>query len=508
MADPLAERSAAPRTCLVTGATGYIGGRLVPELLAAGHRVRVLTRSPEKLRDHPWAGQVEIARGDAMDGPAVTAACTGADVVYYLIHSLGTGAEFEETDRRTAEVMARSVREARVGRLVYLGGLEPDDEQLSPHLRSRAEVAEVLLGSGVPTVVLRAAVVLGSGSASFEMLRHLTERLPVMVTPRWVHSRIQPIAIRDVLRYLVGCADLPPEVHRSFDIGGPDVMDYAEMMRRYAEVAKLPRRRILPVPFFTPSLSSHWVGLITPVPASIARPLVESLRNTVVVGEHDIARYVPDPPEGLVGFEDAVSLAIQRIKDHEVATRWTSASVPGAPSDPLPTDPDWSGGSLYLDERTRETTASPEALWRVVEGIGGETGWYSFPLAWEVRGLLDRAVGGVGLRRGRRHPTDLYVGDALDFWRVEELDEGRLLRLRAEMRVPGLAWLEFHVERGDPGATRLRQKATFHPRGLAGHAYWWSVAPFHGFVFGSMIRNICRAAEEGHEPARPARAAA
>jgi hypothetical protein len=237
------------------------------------------------------------------------------------------------------------------------------------------------------------------------------------------------------------------------------------------------------------------------VPASIARPLVESLRNTVVATEHDIARYVPDPPEGLLGFDDAVRLAVQRIKDHEVATRWSSASVPGVPSDPLPTDPDWSGGSLYLDDRTRESGASPGALWRVVEGIGGETGWYSFPLAWEVRGLLDRAVGGVGLRRGRRHPTDLYVGDALDFWRVEELDEGRLLRLRAEMRVPGLAWLEFHVERTESGGTRLRQKATFHPRGLAGHAYWWSVAPFHGFVFGSMIRNICRAAEQGHEPA-------
>ncbi len=503
----MAQTAATPRTCLVTGATGYIGGRLVPELLAAGHRVRVLTRSPEKLRDLPWAGRVEVARGDATDEAAVAAACSGVDVVYYLIHSLAQGAAFEETDRRTAEVMARAAREAAVGRLVYLGGLAPDDEELSPHLRSRAEVAAVLLGSGVPTAVLRAAVVLGSGSASFEMLRYLTERLPVMVTPRWVHSRIQPIAIRDVLRYLVGSADLPPDVHRCFDIGGPDVMDYAEMMARYAVVAQLPRRRILPVPFFSPSLSSHWVGLITPVPAPIARPLVESLRNTVVVGEHDIARYVPDPPGGLLGFEEAVRLAIQRIKDHDVATRWSSASVPGAPSDPLPTDPDWAGGSLYLDERTRETDAAPEALWRVVEGIGGETGWYSFPLAWELRGLLDRAVGGVGLRRGRRNPNDLYVGDALDFWRVEEVEDGELLRLRAEMRVPGLAWLEFHVERTASGGAQLRQKATFHPRGLAGHAYWWSVAPFHGFVFGSMIRNICRAAEQGHRPAGEARAA-
>jgi uncharacterized protein YbjT (DUF2867 family) len=494
----------APTTCLVTGATGYIGGRLVPELLAAGHRVRVMSRSPERLRDHPWAGRVETVRADAGDTAQVAAACTGVDVVYYLIHALGTGRRFEETDRRTAQVMAEAARAAGVGRLVYLGGLEPEGEELSPHLRSRGEVAEILLGSGVPTAVLRAAIVLGSGSASFEMLRYLTERLPVMVTPSWVQSRIQPIAVRDVLRYLVGCARLPAGVHRSFDIGGPDVMTYEQMMRRYARIAELPRRRILRVPVLTPSLSSHWVGVVTPVPASIARPLVESLRNTVVCREHDIARYVPDPPEGLLGFDEAVRLALQRVKDAAVATRWSSASVPGAPSDPLPTDPDWAGGSLYVDERVRETAAQPAALWRVVEGIGGERGWYSFPLAWEVRGWLDRLVGGVGLRRGRRDPQQLYVGETLDFWRVEALEEGRLLRLRAEMRLPGLAWLEFHVEQGDPGdggggGTRLRQRATFHPRGLLGHLYWWAVAPFHGIVFGGMLRNVTLAAEEAEE---------
>jgi hypothetical protein len=327
------------------------------------------------------------------------------------------------------------------------------------------------------------------------MLRYLTERLPVMVTPRWVHSRIQPIAVRDVLRYLVGCASLPPTVNRCFDIGGPDVMSYAEMMQRYAAVAHLPRRRILPVPLFSPSLSSHWVGLITPVPAGIARPLVESLRNTVVCSEHDIAGFLPDPPEGLLGFDDAVRLAVQRVRDSAVATRWASASVPGAPSGPLPTDPDWAGGSLYVDERTRATTAAPELVWRVVEGIGGDRGWYSFPLAWEVRGRLDRLVGGVGLRRGRRDPDRLYVGDALDFWRVEDREVGRLLRLRAEMRLPGLAWLEFHMEHED-GATVLRQRATFAPHGLAGHLYWWAIAGFHGIVFGGMIRGLVRAAEQ------------
>ncbi|TYP86461.1 SDR family oxidoreductase [Blastococcus xanthinilyticus] len=492
----MADSPAAPRTCLVTGATGYVGGRLVPELLAAGHRVRVLSRSPERLRDHPWAAEVEVVRGDAGDAHAVERACAGVDVAYYLIHALGTGPEFAETDRRTARVMAGAVRAAGVGRLVHLGGLAPDDEELSPHLRSRAEVARILLGSGVPTVVLRAAVVLGSGSASFEMLRYLTERLPVMVTPRWVHSRIQPIAIRDVLRYLVACAQLPADVHRCFDIGGPDVMDYAEMMQRYARVADLPRRRILPVPIFTPSLSSHWVGLITPVPAGIARPLVESLRNTVVCGEHDIARYVPDPPEGLLGFDEAVRLAVQRVRDAAVTTRWASASVPGAPSDPLPTDPGWAGGSLYVDDRIQPTAAPPEAMWQVVEGIGGERGWYSWPLAWRIRGWLDRAVGGVGLRRGRRDPDRLYVGDALDFWRVEELDRGRLLRLRAEMRLPGLAWLEFHVEHDRvTGGSLLRQRATFAPRGLFGHLYWWAVAAFHGIVFGGMVTGMARAAE-------------
>src|SRR3954452_483572 len=407
-AEPSARRllgmaeTVAPKTCLVTGATGYIGGRLVPELLAAGHRVRVMTRSPDRLRDHPWSGRVEIVRADAGQAAEVAAACAGADVVYYLIHAIGSGPEFEATDRRTAHVMATAVREAGVGRLVCLGGLEPRGEQLSAHLRSRAEVAQILLDSGVPTVVLRAAIVLGSGSASFEMLRYLTERLPAMVTPSWVQSRIQPIAVRDVLRYLVGCATLPGDVHRSFDIGGPDVMTYEQMMRRYAQVAGLPRRRILPVPVLSPSLSSHWVGLVTPVPAAIARPLVESLRNTVVCEEHDIARWIPDPATGLLGFDDAVRLALQRVKEAAAATRWSTASVPGAPSDPLPTDPDWAAGSLYVDERLLATSAEPDALWRVVEGIGGETGWYSFPLAWQVRGWLDRIIGGVGLRRGRR----------------------------------------------------------------------------------------------------------
>ncbi|MFI6655039.1 SDR family oxidoreductase [Streptomyces sp. NPDC050523] len=492
--------------CLVTGATGYIGGRLVPELLAAGHRVRCLARSPGKLRDHPWSGQAEVVKGDVTDAGSVAEAMRGIDVAYYLVHALGTGDSFEETDRRAARIFGEAARAAGVRRIVYLGGLTPSrvpERELSPHLRSRAEVGRILLDSGVPTTVLRAAVVIGSGSASFEMLRYLTERLPVMVTPSWVRTRLQPVAVRDVLRYLVGSAGMPPDVSRTFDIGGPDVLTYRDMMLRYAAVAGLPRRIIVPVPVLTPSLSSHWVGLVTPVPASIARPLAESLRHEVVCLEHDIARYVPDTDRQPIAFDEALRLALQRIRDAKVTTRWSSASVPGAPSDPLPTDPDWAGGSLYTDVRELPVDASRGALWRVIEGIGGENGWYSCPLAWAVRGRLDRLVGGVGLRRGRRDATHLRVGDSLDFWRVEEIEPGRLLRLRAEMRLPGLAWLEMYAEEDDNGRTRYRQRALFHPHGLLGHAYWWSVSPFHAVVFGGMARNIALAA--ARSPAAPER---
>ncbi|MGW0748496.1 SDR family oxidoreductase [Streptomyces sp. NPDC002587] len=501
--------------CLVTGATGYIGGRLVPELLDAGHRVRCLARSPEKLRDHPWAGRVGIVRGDATDPRSVAEALDGIDVAYYLVHALGGGSGFEERDRAAARIFAEQAHGAGVSRIVYLGGLTPAGipvHELSPHLRSRAEVGEILLAGPVPATVLRAAVIIGSGSASFEMLRYLTERLPVMVTPSWVGTRCQPIAVRDVLRYLVGSADMPPDVNRAFDIGGPDILTYEEMMRRYAAVAELPHRLILRVPMLTPGLSSQWIGLVTPVPRALARPLAESLRHEVVCAEHDIARHVPDPPGTPIGFDEALSLALRRVKEAEVTTRWSSASVPGAPSDPLPTDPDWAGGSLYTDRRQAAVEAPPGALWRVVEGIGGENGWYSFPLAWSVRGWLDRLVGGVGIRRGRRDATRLRVGDSLDFWRVEEIEPGRLLRLRAEMRLPGLAWLEMSVEPGpEPGRARYRQRALFHPHGLLGHLYWWSVSPFHALVFGGMARNIARAAERqgtADGPASPASAAA
>jgi uncharacterized protein YbjT (DUF2867 family) len=478
--------------CLVTGATGYIGGRLAPRLLEAGHSVRCLSRSADRLRDVPWAGRVEVVEGDLADPASLSGAFAGVDVAYFLVHSLGQPG-FEQLDRTAAANFAAAAAAAGVRRIVYLGGPEPPGGvRQSAHLRSRAEVARILVDSGVPTAVLRAAVIIGSGSASFEMLRYLTERLPVMVTPSWVRNRIQPIAVRDVLRYLVAAAELPGDVNRGFDIAGPDVLTYAEMMQRYARVAGLRRRLIVPVRPLSPWLSAHWVGLVTPVPNGIARPLVASLIHEAVAQEHDIARYVPD--EGLLGFDDAVRFALAKIRDADVETRWSNASGRDVDAEPLPSDPDWSGGSVYVDERSRAVAAPVEALWRVIEGVGGENGWYSFPLAWSVRGLLDRLVGGVGLRRGRRDRNRLLVGEAVDWWRVEEIEPGRLLRLRAEMKVPGRAWLEMSAEPAGDRTSLYRQRAVFLPRGLAGHAYWAGVLPFHGIVFAGMARNIANSA--------------
>lgn len=485
------------RLALVTGASGYIGGRLVPELLDAGYRVRCLARTPEKLRDHPWRARVEVVRGDVVSGEGLAEALSGVDVAYYLVHSMGGGDDFESTDARAARTFARAAGAADAGRVVYLGGLAPAGRNLSPHMASRAEVAEILRAGPVPTVVLRAAVIIGSGSASFEMLRHLTERLPAMTTPRWVRSRVQPIAVRDVLRLLVLADTLPAGTDRVFDIGGTETLSYEEMVQRFAAVAGLSRRVVIPVPVLSPGLSSLWVGLITPVPPTVARPLVESLRHDAVVEREDLSELLNDHHR--LGFDEAVALALRRIDEDRVDTRWSSAAWPSAPSDPLPTDPDWSGGSLYTDRRARIVEAPIEAVWRVIEGIGGRRGWYSWPLAWAARGWIDLAVGGVGPRRGRRDPERLRVGDSLDFWRVEEIVPGRLLRLRAEMRLPGPAWLELGAARVR-GRTVYHQRAVFHPRGLLGHLYWKAVTPFHGVVFGSMADNIAAQAEHDAMP--------
>jgi uncharacterized protein YbjT (DUF2867 family) len=482
-----------PATCLVTGATGYIGGRLVRELLIAGYKVKVLARFPDRLRDMPWIDQVEVVSGDALDISDVNRAMQNVDVAYYLLHALNQGPEFVDIETKMAQLFADSAKNNNIQKIIYLGGLIPK-QVLSQHLESRRITGEILRNSGVPTIELRAGVVIGSGSASFEMLRYLTERLPIMITPKWVKTKIQPIAVRDVLYYLVGAASISNDVNRAFDIGGNDIFTYKEMMEHYAKAGDLRKRIIIPVPLLTPRLSSLWVGLVTPVPGSIAKPLVRSLINEVICQESDIKKYLPDPSEGLTTFDKAVDLALIRVRDAQVSTRWSSASIPGVPSEPMPSDPEWSGGSLYQDVRTAEINASNHEVWKVVEAIGGEHGYFSLDWAWEIRGLMDRAVGGVGLRRGRRDPNTLHVGETLDFWRVEERNPDNLLRLRAEMKMPGKAWLEFKIEKINDDKCKLTQRAIFYPKGLAGHAYWWSIIPFHGLVFPGMCKNIAKVA--------------
>ena len=483
----------APRA-LVLGATGYLGGRLVPRLLSAGYRVRVLARDARRVEAFPWGHDVETVEGDATDAAAVAQAVDGVDVLYYLIHSMGGGRDFEDTDRRAARTVADAATAASVSRIVYLGGLHPDDAPLSAHLRSRVEVGEILLASGVPTLVLQAGVVIGSGSASFEMVRHLTDVLPYMPAPKWVRNRIQPIAVRDVLHYLLGAARVAPNVNRAVDIGGPDVLRYGQMMNGSALEAGLHQRAIASLPVLTPRLASHWVNLVTPIPKSIARPLVESLQNDCVVKDRAIDDLVSRPEGGLMPYREAVRRALGRVNDDAIETSWQDSEVSGAPSDPLPSDPEWAGRLVYTDERTMRTSASPAQLWSVIEGIGGENGWYSSPLLWAIRGWMDRLVGGVGLARGRRSRSVVTVGDALDFWRVEAIEPGRLLRLRAEMKVPGGAWLELRASPEGDGA-RFDQRALFFPTGLAGRLYWLSVLPFHGLIFSGMARRITAAAE-------------
>lgn len=484
------------RKALVTGATGYVGGRLVSRLLAEGFHVRVMARNVEKLRDYPWLPDVEVVQADAQDINSLKSALNGIDVAYYMLHSLSEHSGFETIEAQMARNFADAAKHENISRIVYLGGITPPDSQLSVHLESRRSTGEILRTSGVPTTELRAAIIIGSGSASFEMLRYLTERLPFMVTPRWLNNRVQPIAIRDVLYYLVQAGlEQGTESHIG-DIGGPDIMFYKEMMQRYASIAGLRPRKILTVPVLTPRLSSHWVSLVTPVPKRLALPLVDSLVNEVVVNSDlDVRQFLNEPKEGLLDFNTAVAYALERVRNQDVQTRWSSASVAGAPSAPLSTDPEWSGGSLYVDLRERVTTATPENLWKIIESIGGKNGYYSLPFLWEIRGLIDRLMGGVGLRRGRRDPVHLYVGESVDFWRVERCDRGQLLRLRAEMKLPGLAWLELMVDHDQQGRTIYRQRATYRPTGLLGHMYWWAVVPFHVFVFGFMVRRIPAAAE-------------
>lgn len=479
---------------VVTGASGYVGGRLVPRLLEHGHDVTVIVRDLNRLDDVPWKDSVRVVVGDLADAATVREAVSGQEVLYYLIHSMSSTKDFDQLESHIAQTVAREAANAGLRRIVYLGGLHPEGK-LSKHLASRKKVGEILLASGVPTIALQAGVIIGSGSASFEMIRHLTEVLPYMPAPKWVRNFIQPIAIRDVLHYLVEAAQVDSSVNRAFDIGGPDVFRYSELMNGYAVEAGLKPRTIMSLPVLSPYLASQWVNLVTPIPRSLAVPIIESLLHDAVMKNHDIDEVIPAPAEGLTGYGRAVRLALAKMRQGEVETSWRDAKVQGAPHDPLPSDPDWAGHTVYTDVRKVSADAPVESLWTVVESIGGDNGWYSLPGAWALRGLIDKLVGGVGLRRGRRDPDHLITGDALDFWRVERVETNSILRLRAEMKLPGLAWLEFSVSATSPTTSVLTQRAIFFPHGLGGRLYWLAVMPFHGIVFSGMARGLARKAE-------------
>lgn len=465
---------------LVTGATGYVGGRLIPQLLAAGHSVRVFVRDPARIAFHPWRQQVDVAVGDVLDRDAVARALEGIDCAYYLIHSMMT-AGFEDLDRRAASTFA-SAAPSTLQKVVYLGGLLPEGEQRSKHLRSRAEVGAILARS-LPVLELRAGPVIGSGSASFEMVRYLTERLPAMVAPRWIDNQVQPVGIRDVLRYLVEAATV--DATGVVEIGA-DRLTFRQMMQTYAAVRGL-RRFIVPVPVLAPRVAGLWVGLVTPIPNSLAVPLIEGIVEPVLAdtsrAQTLFARITPMP------YRDAVVHALAR--DTEVETRWSGA-LHGASTSEL-TDAE----GMIREVRSVESSASPEAVFATFASLGGARGWLAWNAAWWLRGLLDRLVGGPGLRRGRRHPRELLPGEALDFWRVEAIEPRRLLRLRAEMKVPGAATLQWEVT-PENGGSRLVQTASFVPRGLSGVLYWYALYPIHKRIFSDLAHAIAREAEKAN----------
>ncbi|MGJ5818762.1 SDR family oxidoreductase [Paludibaculum fermentans] len=468
----------------ITGATGYIGGRLAPMLLEAGHSLRCLVRTPRKLEGRQWAAdpRVEIRRTDLTDAQALTRELSGCTAAYYLVHSMMSAkGAYAQLDLQLAEAFAQAASAAGVARIIYLGGLGETGPNLSQHLASRRDVESALASTGVPITVLRAAMIVGSGSASFEILRYLVQRLPVMITPKWVSTRCQPIAVENVLGYLVGVLAVPESAGGTFDIGGSETLRYNEIMRIMAEELGLARRWIIPVPVLTPRLSSYWIHLVTPLSSSIARPLAEGLKNEVVCREDRITHLVP---QKLLNVREAIRAALSQVESRLVETNWSMAG-------PMLGDPDWSGGTVFRDERSVTIDIPAPAAFQAVCRLGGEHGWYAGWL-WRIRGALDRLAGGPGLRRGRRDPDSLRYGDALDFWRVVGVDRDQSLSLRAEMRLPGEALLDFRIQATGARQCTLRQTALFEPRGLFGLLYWYSVLPFHDIIFRGMLAAIQR----------------
>lgn len=478
---------------LVTGVTGYIGGRLVPELLTKGYSVRVLSRDAERLEGRDWINEVEVVEGDVLKPESLHGVMKDVDVAYYMIHSMSgnSDADFHERDMQAARNFGEVAHQNGVDRILYLGGLGNQDDNLSEHLSSRQKTGEVLRESGVAVTEFRAAIVVGSGSKSFEMIRYLTERVPIMISPKWVYSKVQPIAIRNVLQYLVLAIEKPDTKDQIIEIGGSSIITYADMMKVYAEIKGL-KRILIPVPFLSPALSSHWVHWMTPVPASLARPLIEGLKNDVLVQNDKAKRLFPEVEP--ISYKKAVELAIARLDTDEVETTWNDALI-SSKGDERPVILETKEG-LNIERRIRKINVSQERAFEVFTSLGGEKGWLTFEWAWKLRGILDRLVGGVGFRRGRRHPQNLRIGDALDFWRVEAIKPGEILRLRAEMKVPGRAWLEFQATtEEETGKTKLVQTAYFAPKGLMGLLYWYALYPIHSFIFSSMIDNIAKEAE-------------
>lgn len=485
---------------LVTGATGYVGGRLVPRLLDAGYTVRVLVRGGRaRLNGRPWRDAVEIAVGDVLQPDTLEPALADVDAAYYLIHSISGSAQFADRDKEAAHNFAAAAGAANVQQIIYLGGLGDDRAQLSEHLRSRQETGDALRRGTVPVTEFRAGMIVGSGSLSFEMLRHLAERLPMMLAPAWVFTRTQPIAIRDVLAYLLAALETPASRARIIEIGGADVVSYADMMQTYARLRGL-RRFMIRVPVLTPGLSSHWVHWVTPIAARMARPLIEGLRNELLV--RDTAARELFPQIVPLDFATAVELALGRLESGQIETVWSDA-LASSQGDVQPVHLAQEQGFL-IERRELMVQASPARVYATFVGMGGARGWPPYHFLWVLRGILDRVVGGVGIRRGRRDPDTLREGEALDFWRVEAVKPDVSLVLRSEMKMPGRGWLQFEAlpdtDRHDDGAadkvtTRLVQAAYFAPKGALGLLYWYGVYPLHAIVFSGMIRDIARRAE-------------